>query len=216
MKVAEIEILFGEQKLVLNNQRTIFMASQKTLILSDLHLGKAAHFRKNGIAIPSQVGTDDLKRLGQLIDYYQVTKVVIVGDMIHAGTNREVIIFKQFTTNHLNVNFHLIKGNHDRLSTLFLENLGVKNIGLDLILENLKFIHHPKIDPEFNTISGHLHPGISIDLTTKKRLKLPCFVVTKHQIILPAFSKFTGLDTMTRYDQASFYAFTDEIIFKLD
>lgn len=215
MKLAEETIEFGGQTLVLNNQRTIFMPSKNALILSDLHLGKAAHFRKNGIAVPSQVGTDDLKRLGKLIDHYQATNIIIVGDMIHAGINREVVLFKQFIANYSNVNFNLIKGNHDRLSTMFLNSLGIQNINFEMIYGGLKFVHHPKIDLMANTISGHLHPGISIDLTIKKRLKLPCFVVTKYQIILPAFSLFTGLDTMSKFDQASFYAFNEDFIFKL-
>ena len=40
------------QTFLLSAQRTVFWEEEKTLILSDLHLGKSGHFRKSGIAIP--------------------------------------------------------------------------------------------------------------------------------------------------------------------
>gem|GEM_PF-6533221 len=63
MKIGEQTITFNKQELTLNTQRSIYWKDQKTLILSDLHLGKAAHFRKHGIAIPMDTAITDLTRL---------------------------------------------------------------------------------------------------------------------------------------------------------
>ena len=50
--ISEISINFAGEQLTLNQYRSIFWDKEKSLILSDLHLGKTAHFRKNGIALP--------------------------------------------------------------------------------------------------------------------------------------------------------------------
>lgn len=63
MTIIEQSIDFGNSKFILTNQRAVFWPAQMALLLSDLHLGKAAHFRKNGIALPTQVTMQDIQRL---------------------------------------------------------------------------------------------------------------------------------------------------------
>lgn len=48
----------------------------------------------------------------------------------------------------------------------------------------------------FPTISGHLHPGISISGGSRQTLRFPCFYFSQMQCILPAFSLFTGMCTI--------------------
>ena len=55
MKLATHEIEILGEKLILTNQRVVFWPKESALILSDLHIGKTAHFRKNGIAIPKNI-----------------------------------------------------------------------------------------------------------------------------------------------------------------
>ena len=68
----------------------MFWEKEKALVLSDLHIGKAAHFRKNGIALSNQVFESDLQRLSILIEHFKPEKLVVVGDLLHAGDNSEV------------------------------------------------------------------------------------------------------------------------------
>ena len=49
------------ETLIFTNQKAIFWEREKTLIISDLHVGKSAHFRKSGIAVSSEILLDDLK-----------------------------------------------------------------------------------------------------------------------------------------------------------
>src|SRR5690606_19707566 len=100
--------------LILTNQRIIYWPEEDTLILSDLHLGKAAHFRKHGIALPKQVAERDIERLAKLITHYAAKQVVITGDLVHAGANKEVELFASLTLQFPETAFILIKGNHDR------------------------------------------------------------------------------------------------------
>lgn len=71
------------------------------------------------------------------------------------------------------------------------------------------------LDRSVFTISGHIHPGVSIKLPPNKHLRLPCFWVSAQQIILPAFSKFTGLDSRKMSEEYDCYALHEEIILPL-
>lgn len=215
MKVAEETIYFANHQLVLNNQRSIYWPEQKALILSDIHLGKSAYFRKNGFAVPSFFHKNDLQRLEELIIHYQVENVYIVGDFIHAGANDEVLHFKTFTENYTNCSFHLIKGNHDKVSTDFLKTIGLKSVENISTIQGITLVHEPNAEGANYSISGHFHPGVNIPMLKKTTKRLPCFVILEKCIILPAFSKFTGLDTNKTFENAIFYCIHDEGIFKV-
>lgn len=212
MPIRVREITFSNVILTLTNQRALFWKEKRTLILSDLHLGKAAHFRKNGIPLPTQVTLHDLQRLERLIDVFAPQQVVIVGDLIHAGHNREVYLLRQLVSRLSHTKFILISGNHDRFEKKYGEEIGIHAIYSQWQLDGIFFIHQAE-QPDRPTISGHLHPGVRIHMPTKKKLLLPCFVVTKKHIILPAFSLFTGLDTRTKSHGAIRYAFDADNIY---
>ena len=144
---------------MLTNQRIIYWEAQKTIILSDLHIGKAAHFRKSGIAISSEILVDDLKNLELLILHFQAEKVIIVGDLFHAGYNSDLDLFKNWRAQ-FSQEFILIKGNHDRLKCEHYENLGIICEEEHFQISKITFIHEPK-NPKENCfyISGHIHPG---------------------------------------------------------
>lgn len=206
--IFEQEITWGKHTLLLTNKRALFWPAKKTLILSDLHLGKAAHFRRNGIPIPSQIHHKDLDILEKLLLHYQVERVIIVGDLIHANQNSEVLDFKEFLLRHKGIEFILIRGNHDRLVERKILNLGISAIYDCYELDGMQFVHEPT-PCEISQISGHIHPGVTVRLPTNKHFRLPAYVVSEDMIILPAFSQFTGLDTKPILEKAVKYAILD-------
>lgn len=213
MTIIEQSIVFGKETLLLTNQRAVFWPAQHALLLSDLHLGKAAHFRKNGIALPTQVTVQDIQRLKSLIDYYQPTQVMVVGDLLHAGANTELKLLKALIHQYPGTKFILIKGNHDRFPDYELLDMGIHHISDALHMEGIDLLHQAPVTKGL-CITGHIHPGVSLQFPDKKKLRLPCYVVTPNQLILPAFSLFTGLDT-SAVEQAVYYAFSGEGIFKI-
>ena len=202
--------------LEITNQRVLFWEAQKSLILSDLHIGKSAHFQKSGIPIPSNILTKDLQRLHELIEFFKAENLIIVGDLFHAAYNKDVDEFKNWLQKHPNLSVQLIKGNHDRLKSTIYEDLNIKVFNPFLEIEGLKFVHD-FVNPEEDSfvISGHTHPGVSIKGKGRQRIKLPCFQVTKKQLILPAFSLFTGLNTRDFPKDCTNYCFTDDGIFEV-
>jgi DNA ligase-associated metallophosphoesterase len=173
-------------------QRAIYWQEEESLILSDLHIGKGMHFRKEGIPIPNSVFDDDLQKLSHLIQRFSPQSLIIVGDMFHSHHNVEVNLFDLWRVQYPGLNIHLVKGNHDILSTFQWSEL---NILIHDTLETNDFIFsHARCYKEKRfCFSGHIHPGVRINGTARQTLKLPCFHFTPKSCTLPAFGKFTGL-----------------------
>ena len=188
--ISEISINFAGEQMKLNQYRSIFWDKEKSLILSDLHLGKTAHLRKNGIALPNGVIEKDLENLQKVIEHYEPEKIIIVGDLFHAELNSEIEIFRKWFEDFHTIKWLLVKGNHDRFS----EEFGMEETEI-YETETLIFSHESLDSLQKSQIGGHIHPGISLIAQNRQKLKFPCFLVSENQIILPAFSQFTGLDT---------------------
>lgn len=215
MKIVTKKIECKGEVLELTNQRVLFWKEQKSLILSDLHIGKSAHFQKSGIAIPSTL-QEDLTRLAQLIEHFDAGKLIIVGDLFHAEYNKELTIFKDWLQQFTTVKLQLVLGNHDRLKQSIYTDFNIEVFKTDLKLKQLQFVHDfDEISEDFFTISGHIHPGVFIKGKGKQRIKLPCFQVTQNQLILPAFSLFTGLNTRQSLQNCKNFCFTDDGIFEI-
>ena len=214
MNIIEQDLSFAGEHLILTNQRILYWPREDTLVLSDLHLGKVAHFRKHGIALPRQIAERDIERLAKLITHYAARQVVITGDLVHAGANTEVKLFALLTSQFPDTTFILIKGNHDRFVDKKLSAIGLHAIYSSWNIGPIYFTHQytPDLADKW-TISRHLHPGVRVQLPTKKYLRCPCYAVTENQVILPAFSLFTGLDTTSIPKDAKCYAFLEEGFF---
>lgn len=199
---------------IFTNQRALFWPEKKILILSDLHVGKSAHFRKSGIPISSEILHADLKKLATLIAHFEPQKIIIVGDLFHAGYNSDLDLFKEWRLQ-FPQEFILIAGNHDRLKCEQYEALGIECEEEILEIDPFTFIHHPKkIEENKFYISGHIHPGFVLK-TKNERIRLPCFAVSEQQLVLPAFSKFTGLDTQSLKGDFDHIVFAEGTIFEV-
>ena len=119
---------------LLSADRCIFWEDEKTLILSDLHLGKSGHFRKSGIAIPQAVFKEDMQRLVTLLQIYKPRQLVIIGDMFHSHSNKEHDFFLKWRQDFSSLPIHLIKGNHDILKTAWyqLADITIHNCELQI------------------------------------------------------------------------------------
>lgn len=216
MNLATQDIFIQNEIITLTNQRALVWKREHILVVSDLHIGKTAHFRKAGIAIPSMILHNDLKRLKSLIDHFQIQSVLIVGDLFHAGKNKDIEIFQQWMQQFESVKFELIKGNHDRLSNAFYQAMNIEVHSKFKDIAPFRFVHDATIcNLDTFCISGHTHPGAILNGRGKQRIKLPCFEVGENHLVLPAFSEFTGLNTKKSSETAEWFAFTDTCVFKV-
>ena len=211
-----MKISIREQEVVLDKERAIYLPQQQLLAISDLHLGKAAHFRKSGLAVPNGVSKKDLERLTGLLFQYQPKTLLINGDMFHSDYNSEIDEFAEWKKDFNDVEFILVKGNHDRHNQVVYENLGIEVQDPSYDVGKFSFIHDAADNQSaLYPIGGHIHPGISIYNSTKQRIKLPCFYFGTTYAILPAFSVFTGLQLVKPKENDQVFAITPSKVIQL-
>jgi metallophosphoesterase superfamily enzyme len=191
-------------------ERCAFRRSTKTLLAADLHWGKSETFQSYGLAVPSDVIEDDLRRLSSAIELTGAETLLILGDLIHTPrgvTDKVSARIEDWRARHPNLTFQVIRGNHDRRFP-WPEAWGIEEIGTELRDRKFLFTHdEPAADQDDERREGspsdrnderspylwmgHVHPVVELR-GAGDRLRLPCFVVEENFALLPAFSAFTG------------------------
>ncbi|MFC5282538.1 ligase-associated DNA damage response endonuclease PdeM [Pedobacter alpinus] len=205
------------EELILDKERAIFFPKHGLLAISDLHLGKSAHFRKAGVPVPSTIAQSDLNRLGVLIEKYHPKTLLINGDMFHHSLNSDIDDFYKWRNDYKELNFLLVKGNHDKLALADYAAMRIEIHEPSFCIGPFCFIHDaPKCtEEELYPISGHVHPGVTMVGKAKQKLKFPCFYFGKDYAVMPAFSGFTGLYNIKPAPTEEVFAITKESVFKV-
>lgn len=199
------------EELILHKQRAIYWEAKKMLIISDLHIGKSAYFRKSGIQVPDTVGLTDLQRLTGLMSEFFVETLLVTGDMFHNKVNSDANAFMEWRKAYPGLNVVLIKGNHDTLKKEDYHTMNISVYQKELLCYPFRFIHDkPTTFDEYYNLSGHIHPGVALYGKARQQLKFPCFYFGKNCAVLPAFSIFTGLKILKQAEGDRFYAITPE------
>ena len=187
------------QTLHLLPERCVFWKEAGVLLLADLHLGKAAHLRHYGMAVPEGHTADDLTRLTGVIRRTGAREVVICGDFFHAPTSQSEVVLELVCTwreAHPEIAVSLVTGNHDRGRALPPGRCGILSAGTVMFREPFHFIHDPTeaVPAPGFTISGHLHPYAALSGAAGPSLRAPCFwwQAERSCLVLPGFGSFTG------------------------
>ena len=203
-----------QQEFELHPLGAVYWSDSNALLLADTHFGKASHFQKNGIALPTQPLFQELENLQFLIDYYPCEKVYILGDLFHSDINEEWAIIEAFF-NSQSIDIILILGNHDKIPSFYLERTDLK-VYDQLRVNNILLRHHPLSSKAVeNHICGHIHPAVSMRGYGRQRLKLPCFFLPTHQLMLPSFGLLTGTHTIKPKAGESVYVIADDSVIKV-
>ena len=205
------EILFKDVKILLLPQKVVFLPDHNIMILADWHLGKATHFRKEGIYMPYAGTVKELDKLKLLIINYKPETIVFLGDLFHSHINSEWDIFTSFIKYYPDIRFILTIGNHDILPVATFENAGLEVVPYLIIGETIICTHIPMdIVPENRiNMAGHVHPGCSIDFLGRQQFRLPCFYYYDQRLLLPAFGELTGFTSMQQLTGAKIYPVLD-------
>lgn len=194
MSTIPILLEWKGQRLWISPERCLFWEEQSMLILSDLHIGKTAHFRKAGIAVPQQLFQEDMHRLYQQIHYFNPDRILITGDLFHSHANIEHEVFARWRETLGDREIMLVRGNHDRLDDAVYPEMGIRCVGMEWVVEDFVFIHEMPVayDASKYYFTGHQHPGIKLIGKGKQSFVLPCFYFRSNHVVLPAFSTFSG------------------------
>lgn len=185
-----MKIQINNENFILHPSGAVFWERKKTIIISDVHLGKVTHFRKHGIAIPENAISENFRKITAVLDYFLPEKIIFLGDLFHSTKNAEWDLFENWVSEN-NHETYLITGNHDIIDEKHYRKIGVIVVET-LEIDNFFFTHHPTEKENLFNFSGHIHPGILLRGLGLQTLKLRCFYQKSNQMIFPAFGEFTG------------------------
>lgn len=177
---------------LLPDSALLVFGEKKHLVAADIHLGKSATFRANGLPVPEGDTARDLARLTKLIREHRPDQLVIAGDLFHACTGFTATLLAELMDfrEQIAIPFTLVMGNHDQKIRSLPEDFP-QHPHLDL--SGIRIVHKPgDAASDMPSICGHIHPVLRIPDGRKTSLRLPCFHLSGNQLTLPAFGSFTG------------------------
>ena len=168
-------------------EKAVFIPSDQTLLVSDLHLGKAGHFRRHGIAIPRDSNLENLARLTRLMDGLKPHHLLLLGDLFHSDLNPEWDVFVDWLDEERqrlpSLQVTLVLGNHDTGIPLdALSAAGISYVSSLHWSDGIVFSHAPEdpIPPGTSLhVCGHWHPGVRLRGGGRQSLRLPCYFLTE-------------------------------------
>lgn len=173
---------------MLRRDGTAFHAPTQTVLVADLHLGKAFAFQKGGAAVPEGSTQECLGMLERSV--IGASQLIILGDLWHAASNQSDPtnqLLRAWREAHAELNVVLVPGNHDRRFAQNLAGLGIELWPEGTAWESFRIYHHPPHDHEEPSLAGHLHPAVSLE-----GRKVKCFWRRGQRLVLPAYGPFTG------------------------
>lgn len=171
----------------------VFLSDSATLVVADVHLGKSAAFRAQGLPVPEGDTVRDLQRLLELARKSHAAHLVVAGDLFHAPSGITPLLesaVAEFIAE-LGLPITLVVGNHDtKLKQIPSQIHAVASLNVG---ESIRVIHDPAhASGERLHLSGHWHPVVRIPDGRRTSLRLPCFLYRNSTLVLPAFGSFTG------------------------
>lgn len=181
----------GNTTLELHHSGAVHVLNHHTLVIADLHIGKAAHFRKNGIPISTLANKNNFWKLVEVIEWAKPKQIVFLGDISHSKLNQEWTDFVDFLDQFPEIKRILVRGNHDILKN---ETYAESNFEVVPSIEmgGIYWMHEPEDIKDKYTIAGHIHPAVRMTGNARQSLRLPCFYFSETFGVLPAFGEFTG------------------------
>ncbi|MBM4058530.1 MAG: DEAD/DEAH box helicase, partial [Planctomycetes bacterium] len=117
--------------IVLLPGRVALLPATATLLVADLHLGKAATFRSQGMPVPEGPAQQDLDRLATLVIETDARRLIILGDLFHARSGCTDGVFAEFAATRgrfAATEVLLVAGNHDRSVGRLPPGLGIDSV----------------------------------------------------------------------------------------
>jgi DNA ligase-associated metallophosphoesterase len=187
-------IVAGET-LVLFPERAALWQRENTLLVADVHFGKAAAFRAGGIPVPGGTTAEALRRLDDLISQTRASRIVFLGDFLHAREGRApdtLRALSEWRARRHELDLVLVRGNHDHHAGDPGSELRMTCVDAPFVVLPFAFAHRPKEWEQGYVLSGHLHPSVLLVGAGRQSARLPCFWFGSRVGVLPAFGDFTG------------------------
>jgi uncharacterized protein len=193
--MTDVMLTIAGEEIYLLAERALWWPNASTLVVADLHWGKASTFRAAGIPIPIGTTSDDLARLDSALTRTGARRMVVLGDLFHARAGRiashTLAELRRWRSLAPPVEILLVRGNHDRHAGDPPNDLRINCVNAPAFVPPFVFRHEPAQGDGYG-LAGHVHPGITLMGRGLQRETLPCFVFGTTGAVIPAFGSFTG------------------------
>lgn len=195
MPIHRLPVELAGERVDLLAARAAWWPSRRTLLIADLHLGKANTLHAAGAALPHEaILRRQLSQLDALVASVDAERLLILGDVLHAaiGLTDDLVDAVAAWASTTSVTLEAVRGNHDKALDRVASRWRL-TLHPDLHAEGpFDFTHHPPAAPASRfTWCGHLHPAVTIGGRAAP-LKLHCFRLDAARAVLPAFSLFAA------------------------
>lgn len=198
--MTDVMLTIAGEEIYLLAERALWWPNASTLVVADLHWGKASTFRAAGIPIPIGTTSDDLARLDSAIIRTGARRMVVLGDLFHARAGRiashTLAELRRWRSLAPPLEILLVRGNHDRHAGDPPHDLRINCVNAPAFVPPFVFRHEPAQHGDGYGLAGHVHPGLTLMGRGLQRETLPCFVFGSTGAIIPAFGSFTGFGTV--------------------
>ncbi|MGO1585069.1 MAG: ligase-associated DNA damage response endonuclease PdeM, partial [Mesonia sp.] len=89
-----MKVNLQQENFIFDPSGVAYWESKHILLIADVHLGKIAHFRKHGSAVPQKAILKNFEQLKKVVATYQPEKIYFLGDLFHSAYNSEFAYFK--------------------------------------------------------------------------------------------------------------------------
>lgn len=212
--------LSGKRQMRLLPEKAIWWPEESMLLVSDLHLAKAEHFRSKGLAVPPTVDLQTLGQLTRLLRQHRPKTLLLLGDLFHSSPNRAWTDFEQWLEEERMAGLQeaiLVRGNHDRAHDSKYGSMGLTVVE-SWESDGVVLTHEPGDEIPKGTavhICGHIHPAVRMRGAGRQSLCVPCFVQSSTgceagvRLTMPAFGAFTGTHIVQPKRGLEVYVVTD-------
>lgn len=191
----DLQIDAGGERLTLLPEKAVWWARTATLLVADVHIGKAASFRAQGVPVPRGTTSATLARLDGLLRRFPVGRIVFLGDLLHSRRGRvpaTMAAVACWRAAHGDLELVLVRGNHDARAGDPPEALGIRTVPEPWNEGTLTLRHAPEPHASGYVLAGHVHPAVVLRGRGRERVRLPCYWFGGAVAVLPAFGAFTG------------------------
>lgn len=222
MKTEHYEIEFAGSPMWLLPSGAVYSPAHSALWVADVHLGKAASYRRLGQPVPQGTTTATLAQLSSDIKTHQVDRLIVLGDflhgpLVHRSASTQAAI-EQWRMRHRDCEITLIRGNHDDRAGDPANNLDIAVVDEPFEYASIACCHDDHGAPvpkNMCAMSGHVHPVVVVRGKARDRMRLPCFVVSSQRMLLPAYGQFTGGHVYEPKTGESVFVIADQSVYRL-
>ena len=206
--------LAGEE-LWLLPEKALYWPAQETLLIADVHFGKAAAYRSLGQPVPQGTTWRNIAVIDGLLATLPCRQLIFLGDFLHgpgSHTSATLQALADWRARNAELPMTLIRGNHDKRAGDPPASLNIRVVPEPLLMGPFALRHEPESHPHRHVLAGHVHPVYRLNGLGRQSLRLACFKLGEDISLLPAFGAFTGGYQVERGDDCRIFVIGDNEI----